>query len=94
MPRIVEDVDPSEPAPSTMNPAASIPENRRDTQTFASSVALRSNSRFDESVGTVADFAFTWLLCHGGSSARRVLARRGLTRRIFSRGVFSCRVFR
>ena len=52
MPRIVEDVDPSEPAPSTMNPAASIPENRRDTQTFASSVALRSNSRFDESVGT------------------------------------------
>ena len=56
--RIVEDVDPNEPAPTAVSPAAPIPQNRRDTQIFASSVAQRSNSRPHESVETVTGILF------------------------------------
>ena len=55
MSRIVEDVDPNEISPPDVSPAAPIPENRRDTQIFTSSVTQRSTSRPEESVLTVAD---------------------------------------
>ena len=53
--RIIEDDDPNEPAPPAVIPAAPVPEDRRDTQIFAYSVAQLFTSRPDESVVTVAD---------------------------------------
>ena len=45
--RIVEDVDPLEPASPTVRFVAPVPKNRRDTQIFTSLVSQRSASRPD-----------------------------------------------
>ena len=53
--RFVEDVDSNKSAPPGVIPAAFGPNNYRDKQTFALSVAQRSTSRPEESVSAVTD---------------------------------------
>ena len=55
---IFEDVDPNEPAPTTVSSVAPVSEHLRDTQIFTSSVAPRSTSRLNDSAYNVADIIF------------------------------------